>query len=187
MRKTTALTAAILLALAASAAAQSGELLDTKVEKFGYALVIPREFSLKGPVTETTAWTSPPDTAVAAPGAAGETGAALTIWVNRVPVETKNLAGLYEVGRRYDADIAKGPGATIHDVRDLTLEGGYGYWYKEADKGSPAANHRWIARVFGNGAVYTICVAGPFGEFGTWGPAFEQVIASFRLVPTKAR
>jgi hypothetical protein len=41
-------------------------------------------------------------------------------------------------------------------------------------------------KVFGNGGVYTVCLAGPFREFEMWGPIYEQVIASFRLIPLKA-
>ena len=172
---------------AVPAAGQSGELIDTPVEKYGYALALPRGIRpgrrrLRHDHVDRPARIACRRIRVTA----GENGATLTIWVNRIPVETKNLAGLYAVGRRYDADSINSPGAAIRDLRDLTVEGGYGYWYKEADKSEPAANHRWIAKVFGNGAVYTICVAGPFGEFEAWGPVFERVIASFRLVSTKA-
>jgi hypothetical protein len=180
MRKTIRITALALLVWAASAAAQSGELVETTVARFGYAVSLPREFTQKDAVSDTTAWTYRPNPA-------DEKGGALTIWVNRVVVQTKDLAALYETARRYDADSAGAPGAALRDLRDLTVEGGYGYWYKEADKPEGAAGHRWIARVFGNGAAYVVCVAGPFGEYQTWGPVFERVIASFRLIPIKAQ
>ncbi len=178
--------AAVLLLWAVPAAGQSGELIDTPSEKYGYALALPEGFAPTGAVSDTTMWTFVPESPAVPPGSADKTEGTLTIWVNRIPVETKNLAGLYAVGRRYDADSISSPGAAIRDLRDLTVEGGYGYWYREADKSEPAANHRWIAKVFGNGAVYTICVAAPFGEFEAWGPVFERVIVSFRLVSTKA-
>jgi hypothetical protein len=185
MRKTISVTAVALLAWlvwsvwVAPAAAQSGEFVETTVALFGYAVNLPREFTQKDAASDTTAWTYRPDPA-------DEKGGALTIWVNRVLLQTKDLAALYEISRKYDADSVDAPGAGIRDLRDLAVEGGYGYWYKEAHKSEPAANHRWIAKVFGNGAVYTICVAGPFGEFEAWGPVFERVIVSFRLVSTKA-
>lgn len=184
MRKTIAITAAVLLAWVVPAVGQTVEPIETPVEKYGYALVIPEGFMLTGTVSDTATWSYRAETPAASTAADGE-GPVFTIWVNRMPVETMNLAGLYEIGRKYDADSTGSVGAAIRDLRDLTIDGGYGYWYKEADKPDPAANHRWIAKVFGNGAVYTVCAAGPFGEFATWGPVFDRVIASFRLVPTK--
>jgi hypothetical protein len=192
MRKTIGVTAVALLAWsvlsvsAMSAAAPGGEFIDTTVARFGYSLALPQGFTLAGTVSDTTTWTFVPELSAVPPGSADKTGGTLTIWINRMPVETMNLAGLYTVARGYDADSVNSPGAAIRDLRDLAVEGGYGYWYKEADKSEPAANHRWIAKVFGNGAVYTICVAGPFGDFEAWGPVFERVIVSFRPVSTKA-
>lgn len=185
MKNTVGMAAVALLVWAASAAGQSGEFVETTVTRLGYAVIIPREFSLDGAVSGTTAWVYQPASPDAGPDEGGQMEPPLTIWINRVPVETKNLVGLYEIGRRYDADSAAAPEPTIRALAGLAVEGGYAYWYKEVDKADPAAGHRWIARVFGNGAVYTIAVSGPFGEFEAWGPAFGQVIAGFRLVPMK--
>ncbi len=186
MRKTIAMAAVTFFLCAASAAPQSYELFDKTVERFGYAVAFPVEFSLSGPVSDTSEWIYRPEPATGSSGPAGEKGPALTIWINRVPVETANIRGLYEISRKYDLDSANAPNPALRDFKELAIAGGYGYWYKEVDKTDRAANHRWIARVFGNGGAYTICLAGPFGEFGTWGPVFERVIASFRLTPPKA-
>jgi len=187
MRQTIGITAAVLLVWAASAVCQAVELVDTPVQKYGYALGIPEGFTLAGAVSDTTAWPGRIETPAGATDTSDEEGRTLTIWVNRTPVDAKDLTALAAICRRDDAESVNATGSTIHDFANLTIDGGYGYWYKEADKGSPDANHRWIARVFGNGAAYTICAAGPFGEFEAWGRVFERVIGSFRLVPVEAR
>jgi hypothetical protein len=187
MRKTIPVITITLLLFAASAVAQSVEFIEKTVEKFGYAVTLPKEFSLDGTISDTTAWTYRPEPAAGTSGATIEKGPVLTIWVNRAPVETKNLAGLYEIDKKLALDSANAPNPTIRDLRELAIAGGNAYWYKEIDKADRAANHRWIARIFGNGGVYTVSLAGPFGEFATWGPVFERVITSFVLIPPKAR
>jgi hypothetical protein len=182
MRKKIAPGVIALLVCAAVAAAQSGEYVDTSVGRFGYALALPAEFSLEGAVGETTTWTFRPASTGEAEAADGE-GAPLVIWVNRMPVETPNLPGLYEISRAADLESQGRADPSVTGLTDLSLTGAYGYRYREADKSDPNDLHRWIVKVFGNGAVYTVCISGPFGQFPTWSPVFEQVILSFRLIP----
>jgi hypothetical protein len=182
MRRTIALGVIALLACSAAAAAQSGTYVDTSEGRFGYALSLPAEFSLEGTVGETTTWTFRPGPTDEA-GPKAEAGAPLVIWVNRMPVETGDVRGLYEISRNSDLDAQGRADSSVRDLTDLSLTNAYGYRYREADKTGPNDLHRWIVKLFGNGAVYTVCLSGPFGQFETWGPVFEQVIASFRLIP----
>ncbi len=182
-----AIALSALLACVVTAAAQGGEFVDVTVDRLGYFLTIPKEFSLDTATTDATAWVYRPEPGEGAAGSPAPESGLFTIWVDRVAVETKNLTGLYEIDRKYDLDAGKAPHPAVRDLQDLTIPDGYGYWYKEADTSDPTAMHRWIARVYGNGGVYTVCLAGPFGEFDAWGPVFEQVIASFRLIPMKTK
>ncbi|MBN2223427.1 MAG: hypothetical protein JW765_01995 [Deltaproteobacteria bacterium] len=179
MRKTIVMAAAAIFLCAVSAAA-GGELVDTRVEKFGYAVAIPVEFFLDGTVSDTAAWTYLPDSSTVPPGPA------LTIWVNRVQIQTPGSRQLFDINKKSDTDAAGAPDAPIKDLTVLDIRGGYGYWYKESDKTDPAEIHRWVVKVFGNGGVYILCFSGPSAEFAAWEPVFERVIGSFTLIIGKA-
>jgi hypothetical protein len=189
--KSAVFTVMFLLVGVTLAAAQSGEFVDTSVDAFGYAFKLPKEFALKGKIESTTTWEYRPGSVGGTPGSpagvAGSKEPALTISVNRVAIETPTSSQLYQINREIDMDAAKAPDAGIRDLKDLTIENGYGYWYKETDKSDPNAMHRWIVRLFGNNGVYTIALAGPFKEFEEWGPAYEQVIESFQLITLKVK
>jgi hypothetical protein len=186
MRKAIVPAVAVLLVWSAAASAQSGEFFQADAPAYGYAVMIPAEFSADGAISGTTAWTAASDLP-AAPDESADTEekTPLVIWIARAPVGDADPQRLFDIDRKLDLAAASEADAAISEVTAFAVEGGYGYWYKEADKANPADFHRWIAKVYGNGGIYVLCFAGPFSEFGTWGPVFEQVIGSFRLVPLK--
>ena len=59
------------------------------------------------------------------------------------------------------------------------------FWYKEVDKQDGTEIHRWHIHSAGNQSTYTIGLTGTYAQFQEWGPVYEQVIKSFKLIPMK--
>lgn len=117
---------------------------------------------------------------------------ALTIYVNWVWMPDVATATLFNANKKSDMDNINSPDP---DYRDLivmdkkagyAIEGGSAYWYKETDKSDPAEIHRWHIKAFGNKSSYTIGLCGTFGQFEKWGPVYEEIVKSFKLIPLEA-
>jgi hypothetical protein len=173
-----------------AAVAQSGEFVDTSVDKFGYAFKLPKEFKIEGKIDNTTTWMYQPKSVGGMIGGVAGIGGgkepALTIYVNWVFMETPGSKQLFDINKKSDMDSIKAPNSKMKDLKVLTIKDGFGYWYKESDKSDPTEIHRWIVKLFGNKSMYTIGLAGTYQQFEKWGPIYEQVIASFVLIPLKA-
>lgn len=156
-----------------SAAAQSGEFVDTEMGKYGYAIKLPKEFSLQDQIGETTKWKYKPD------DASGE----LTIYVIRVGVEGISSSNLFNTNKKSDLDKMKSLESKYIDLKVLDINGGLAYWYKEVDKADPDEIHCWHVKMFGNGGIYTIGLCGTYKQFEKWAPTYEEVVMSFKLIP----
>jgi hypothetical protein len=113
MRKTIIMAAVALFLCVVSASAQSYELVDITVEKFGYAFALPREFRLDGKIDGTTTWIYRPEASTASLGPAVEKEPALTIWVNRVPMEAPDPKQLFDINKKSDMDAVKAPDSSM--------------------------------------------------------------------------
>jgi hypothetical protein len=114
---------------------------------------------------------------------------ALSIYVNWVWMPDVPSATLFESNKKSDMQNIKSPDPDYKDLvvmdkkNGYAIEGGSAYWYKEKDKSDPAAIHRWHIKAFGNKSAYTIGLCGTYRQFEKWGPVYEQVIKSFKLIP----
>jgi hypothetical protein len=188
-KKSIALALAALLLGAVIAVAQSGEFVDTSIDKFGYAFKLPKEFKLDGKIDNTTTWMYQPSSVGGMLGGVAGIGGgkepALTIYVNWVYMESTPSQQLFNINKKSDSDAIKAPNSKMKDLKVLTVKGGLGYWYKESDKEDPNEIHRWILKLFGNKSSYTVGLCGTYKQFEKWGPIYEEVINSFELIPLK--
>ena len=51
------------------------------------------------------------------------------------------------------------------------------------DKAAGDEIHRWHIKSYGNKSAYTIGLTGTYAQFAEWGPVYEEVIKSFKLIP----
>ncbi len=134
-------------------------------------------------------------------GGKGKTGAAgtsapkqelepaLTIYVNWVWMPDVSSAILFDTNKKSDTQNIKSPDPDYKDLvvmdkkSGYAIEGGSAYWYKETDKSDPNEIHRWHIKAYGNKSAYTIGLCGTYKQFEKWGPVYEQVVKSFKLVP----
>ena len=127
--------------------------------------------------------------AAAAPAGGQQLEPALTIYVNWVWMPDVATSTLFETNKKSDLQDINSPDPTYTDLVVLDkksgydFEGGSAYRYKEKDKSDPAEIHRWHIKAFGNKSSYTIGLCGTFGQFEKWGPVYEEVIKSFKLIP----
>ena len=118
-----------------------------------------------------------------------ELESALTISVNWVWMPDVSSATLFETNKKSDLQNIQSPDPDYKDLvvmdkkNGYSIEGGSAYWYKEKDKTDPSAIHRWHIKAFGNKSFYTIGLCGTYKQFEKWGPVYEQVIKSFKLIP----
>lgn len=176
------LAAAALLSAPASVRAEEAEWPEYQSPKYGFALRIPPGFRLVDEDKTTTFQHQP--------GADGsqplEPGLLLYVnwtWMPDVPSKT-----LYDVNRKSELQDMSSPDPDYHDLQVFDRKKGYAfdgnaYWYKEVDKKDASEIHRWHAKAFGNKSAYTVGLTGTFGQFATWGPVYEKVVKSFRLIP----
>ena len=121
-------------------------------------------------------------------GSGGGLESALTIYVNWVEMPDVSSATMYNTNRKSDLQDIEGRDPDYRDLKDFSKKQGYAYegytyWYKEVDKDSSDEIHRWHIKSYGNGSAYVVGLCGTYGQFQKWGPVYEEVVKSFRLVP----
>tara|TARA_R110001592_G_scaffold236800_1_gene495575 strand:- start:151 stop:807 length:657 start_codon:yes stop_codon:yes gene_type:complete len=57
------------------------------------------------------------------------------------------------------------------------------FWYKEVDKSKSDEIHRWLIHSSGNKSDYGVILGGVYGQFEEWGPVYEEIVKSFKLIP----
>lgn len=114
---------------------------------------------------------------------------ALTIYVNWVWMPDVSSATMFDTNMKSDMQNIKSPDP---DYRDLVvmdkkngyeIENGSAYWYKEVDKAQGDEIHRWHIKSYGNKSAYTVGLCGTYAQFKKWGPVYEEVIKSWKLIP----
>lgn len=131
----------------------------------------------------------------AAGGAASESAGgtlepAVMIYVNWVWMPDVSSDTMFSTNKKsIDQDIAS-PAPSYRDLKVLTKENGYpnfsggqGFFYKEVNKDAGDEIHRWHINAYGNQSSYIVGMTGTYGQFQQWGPIYEEVVKSFKLIP----
>jgi len=175
-----------LLAFAATAPASARAAEDGWTEyrspKYGFALEIPPGFTVMEEGRTTSFGHQP--------GADGEgpLEPGLLIYVNWVWMPDVPSDVMHRTNKRSEQQDMSSPDPRYRDLREFDEDDGHvwegrAYWFKEVDKAAPDEIHRWHAKAWGNQSAYTVGLTGTFGQFGEWGPRYERVVKSFRLIP----
>lgn len=117
---------------------------------------------------------------------AGKSEAALMVYVNWTYMPDVSSKQMFDINKKSMLDKIKGPNPEYTDLKELKLKDGYGFSYKEVDKTDGTEIHRWHINAYGNKSAYTVGLTGTFEQFAEWGKVYEEVIASFGLVPLKS-
>lgn len=113
---------------------------------------------------------------------------ALMIYVNWVWMPDVDSGTMYSTNKKSDQQNIDSPDPDYKDIKDFDKKQGYAhegntYWYKEVDKAAGDEIHRWHIKSYGNKSAYTIGLTGTYAQFAEWGPVYEEVIKSFKLIP----
>lgn len=115
---------------------------------------------------------------------------ALQVYVNWTWMPDVDSKTMFDTNLKSDRQNADSPDPDYEDIVVMTkengypeFEGGYAYCFKEVDKKDDGEIHRWHIKAFGNKSSYTIGLTGTYGQFKEWGPKFQEVIESFKLIP----
>lgn len=116
---------------------------------------------------------------------------ALMVYVNWVWMPDVAPGTLYSANIDSTKKNASSPDPDYHDIKVFDKKQGYEYegntyWYKEVDKKAGDEIHRWHIYSAGNKSAYTIGLTGTYEQFQEWGPVFEEVVKSFKLIPLKS-
>jgi|GEM_PF-2307781 len=196
MKKLAVFTVLVMLLTVGVAFGQSGEFVETEVPEYGYAFDLPKEFELLEEIDKTTSWMFQPGAGGGAVGGmlksripggiAGGGGAdsALSIYVNWTWMPDVSSSTMFNENKKSDLQNINSPDPDYTDLIVLDgFEGGSAYWYKEVDKDDPEEIHRWHIKMYGNDSAYVVGLTGVYRQFEEWGPIYEEVVHSFRLIP----
>lgn len=129
------------------------------------------------------------DAGTSSGGASQELEPALSIYINWTWMPDVSSSTMFETNKKSDLQDINSPDPTYTDLvvmdkkNGYAMEGGSAYRIKEKDKSDPAEIHRWHIHAFGNKSAYTIGLCGTYAQFEKWGPVYEEVIKSFKLIP----
>lgn len=115
-------------------------------------------------------------------------GSALSIHVNWAWMPDVSSGTLFKANMDSVKKDISSPDPTYTDPIVFSKKKGYAYegntfWYKEVDKSKDDEIHRWYIHSSGNKSDYGVILAGSFGQFKEWGPVYEEVVKSFKLIP----
>lgn len=115
---------------------------------------------------------------------------ALLIYINWTWMPDVPSGTLYKGNKDGVNQDITSPDPKYKDLVDFDKKKGYAYegntfWYKEIDKKAGDEIHRWHIYSAGNKSAYTIGLTGTYEQFKKWGPVYEEVIKSFKLIPMK--
>jgi hypothetical protein len=113
---------------------------------------------------------------------------ALQVYVNWVWMPDVDSGTMYSTNKKGDQQDISSPSPKYKDIKDFDKKQGYAfdgntYWYKEVDKSKGDEIHRWHIKSAGNKSFYTVGLTGTYEQFKEWGPIFEEVIKSWKLIP----
>ncbi len=178
-----------MLVMAFAFVARAGDLehgwKEYESRKYGFALALPPEFAVQDE-DKTTNF-------LYQPGADGSRPLepALGIYVNWTWMPDVPSKVMYAANKKSELQDMTSPDPDYHDLIDFDRKKGYAhegntYWYKEVDKPDPGEIHRWHIKSYGNKSAYTVGLTGTYGQFAKWGPVYEKVVKSFRLIPMES-
>lgn len=123
-------------------------------------------------------------------GDSGGLESALQVYVNWTWMPDVSSQTMFDTNLKSDKQNADSPDPDYRDIVVMTkengypeFEGGYAYFFKEVDKKDGDDIHRWHIKAFGNKSSYTIGLTGTYEQFKEWGPKFQEVVESFKLIP----
>ena len=121
-------------------------------------------------------------------GGGGGLEPALTIYVNWVWMPDVDSGTMCSTNKRSDEQNMKSPDPDYHDLQVFDKDKGYAmegntYWYKEVDKTDGGEIHRWHIKSYGNKSAYTVGLCGTYAQFKEWGPVYEEIVKSWKLIP----
>lgn len=127
-----------------------------------------------------------------ASGSSGGGGleSAVSIHVNWAWMPDVSSDTLYKANMDSVKKDMSSPDPSYRDPIVFTKKAGYAhegnaFWYKEVDKSDGGEIHRWHIGAYGNKSNYGVILGGTFEQFKEWGPVFEEVVKSFKLIPIK--
>ena len=99
---------------------------------------------------------------------------------------------MHDVNKKSELQNMTSPDPDYRDLIEFDRKKGYvfdgnTYWYKEVDKTKSDEIHRWHIKAYGNKSAYTVGLTGTYGQFAKWGPVYEKVVKSFRLIPLESQ
>jgi hypothetical protein len=133
------------------------------------------------------------DAAASASDSGTELEPAVQIYINWVWMPDVASSTMFETNKQADLKNIKSPDPDYKNLEVLDpkkgydIEGGTAYRYKEVDKDEGSEIHRWHVKAFGNKSMYTMGFTGTFEQFEEWGPVFEKVIRSIKLIELKGK
>ena len=132
----------------------------------------------------------------AAGGAAESTGGggalepAVMIYINWVWMPDVSSETMFNANIDQIKQDVKSPAPSYTDIKVLTKENGYpnfsggqGFFYKEVNKDAGDEIHRWHINAYGNQSSYIVGMTGTYAQFQKWGPIYDEVVKSFKLIP----
>ncbi|MBI1321272.1 MAG: hypothetical protein GC168_20290 [Candidatus Hydrogenedens sp.] len=121
-------------------------------------------------------------------GDSGGLQPALGIYVNWTWMPDVDSGTMYSTNKKSDQQNIDSPDPDYKDIVDFDKKKGYDYegntyWYKEVDKSQGDEIHRWHIKSYGNKSAYIVGLTGTYEQFKEWGPVYEEVIKSWKLIP----
>lgn len=134
--------------------------------------------------------TSTSEETASASGGGGGLESALSIHVNWAWMPDVSSDTLYKANMDSVKKDMGSPDPSYTDPIVFSKKKGYAYegnafWYKEVDKPKGDEIHRWLIGAYGNKSNYGVILGGTYEQFKEWGPVFEEVVKSFKLIPIK--
>jgi hypothetical protein len=130
------------------------------------------------------------ETATEGTGSGGGLESALSIHVNWAWMPDVSSETLYNANMDSVKKDMSSPDPNYTDPIVFSKKKGYAsegnvFWYKEVDKKAGDEIHRWHIGAYGNKSNYGVILGGTYEQFKEWGPVFEEVVKSFKLIPIK--
>jgi len=107
------------------------------------------------------------------------------VWMPDVPSETLYNANMDSVKKDMGSPDPSYTDPIVFSKKKGYAQEGNTFWYKEVDKTDGGEIHRWHIGAYGNKSNYGVILGGTFEQFKEWGPVFEEIVKSFKLIPIK--
>jgi len=145
-------------------------------------------FSVGAKIKGINVGTSQSEETTGGGGGGGGLESALSIHVNWVWMPDVSSDVLYNANMDSVKKDMTSPDPNYKDPVVFSKKEGYAhdgntFWYKEVDKSDGGEIHRWHIFSAGNKSNYGVILGGTYEQFKEWGPVFEEIVKSFKLIP----